>query len=86
MQSVAALSAGEVKLRPGTLYGALDRLAEQGMIVTDRDEAVDGRPRRYYRLTDDGAAALATQAERLRRNAAAAGTGLTRRRLALGGI
>jgi DNA-binding PadR family transcriptional regulator len=86
IQSVAALSAGEVKPRPGTLYGALDRLAEQGLIVTDREEAVDGRLRRYYRLTDDGAAALATESERRRRNAAAAETQLTRRRTALGGI
>ncbi|GGN35310.1 hypothetical protein GCM10010109_59260 [Actinoplanes campanulatus] len=66
------LSEGEVKLRPGTLYGALDRLAEQGLIEVEREEAVEGRLRRYYRLTDDGASALATEAERLRRRAAAA--------------
>ena len=29
IQAVAALSGGDVKLRPGTLYGALDRLSEQ---------------------------------------------------------
>jgi DNA-binding PadR family transcriptional regulator len=33
---------------------------------------VDGRPRRYYRLTDGGAAALAAQVKRLRRNVDAA--------------
>ena len=59
-------------MRPGTLYGALDRLAEQSLIEVEREEAVDGRLRRYYRLTDSGARVLATEAERLRRRAAAA--------------
>ena len=72
VQSVADLSDGEVQLRPGTLYGALDRLDQQGLIAVDREEAVDGRQRRYYRLSDSGAAALTEQAERLRRRAAAA--------------
>ncbi|GIF20089.1 DNA-binding PadR family transcriptional regulator [Actinoplanes tereljensis] len=77
--SVAALSGGDVKLRAGTLYGALDRLAEQGHIEVDREEAVDGRLRRYYRLTDSGAGALSAEVERLRRNASAAETQLRRR-------
>ncbi|GAA3948584.1 PadR family transcriptional regulator [Amorphoplanes auranticolor] len=72
VQSVTALSDGEVKLRPGTLYGALDRLADQGLIAVEREEAVDGRLRRYYRLSDAGATALTEQAERLRRRAATA--------------
>jgi DNA-binding PadR family transcriptional regulator len=72
VQAVSALSDGEVTLRPGTLYGALDRLDQQGLIAVDREEPVDGRLRRYYRLTDGGAAALAEQAERLRRRVAAA--------------
>jgi DNA-binding PadR family transcriptional regulator len=77
--SVTTLSAGEVTLRPGTLYGALDRLADEGLIVVDHEEAVEGRLRRYYRLSDSGAAALATQAERLRRHATAAEAQLRRR-------
>jgi len=72
VQAVSALSGGEVTLRPGTLYGALDRLDQQGLIAVDREEPVDGRLRRYYRLSDGGAAALAEQAERLRRRVAAA--------------
>lgn len=79
IQSVTELSAGEVTLRAGTLYGALDRLTEQGLIAVDKQEAVDGRLRRYYRLTDSGAGALATQIERLRRNATAAETQLRHR-------
>ncbi|GLW35686.1 PadR family transcriptional regulator [Actinoplanes regularis] len=72
VQTVAELSDGEVKLRPGTLYGALDRLAEQGLIELDHEEAVEGRLRRYYRLTTNGTTALATEIERLQRHADAA--------------
>jgi len=43
-----------VRLQPGTLYGALTRLAEGGLIEATGDE---GR-RRPYLLTGDGAAAL----------------------------
>jgi DNA-binding PadR family transcriptional regulator len=86
IQSVAILSDNEVKLRPGTLYGALDRLADQGLVVVDREEAVDGRLRRYYRISESGAAALGVQAERLHRHATAAETQLRRRPgLATGG-
>ncbi len=79
IQSVMDLSGGEVKLRPGTLYGALDRLTEQGLITIDHEEAVEGRLRRYYRLSDTGAAVLAEQADRLRRHAAAAQSQLGKR-------
>ncbi|WP_249998271.1 PadR family transcriptional regulator [Actinoplanes sp. M2I2] len=79
IQSVEALSDGDVKLRPGTLYGALDRLAGQGLIAVDHEEAVDGRLRRYYRLTDTGTDLLAQEAERWRRRTAAAEAQLGRR-------
>lgn len=80
IRTVEELSHGEVVLRPGTLYGALDRLAEQGLVEVDREEAVEGRLRRYYRLTDSGAAALTAQVDRLRRHADAAETRLRRLR------
>lgn len=79
IQAVAQLSDGDVRLRAGTLYGALDRLTEQGLIEIDHEEAVDGRLRRYYRLSDSGAAALAVQAERLQRRAITAQNQLRRR-------
>ena len=79
IQAVDGLSGGAVKLRAGTLYGALDRLVEQELIVVDREEAVDGRLRRYYRLTDAGTGALTSEIERLRRNATAAEDQLRRR-------
>jgi PadR family transcriptional regulator, regulatory protein PadR len=60
---VAELSQGRVRLKIGSLYGVLDRLAADGMIEPDREEAHDGRLRRYYRLTRDGRRALAQEAE-----------------------
>ena len=60
---VAELSQGRVKLKIGSLYGVLDRLAADGLIEPDREEAHDGRLRRYYRLTEGGRQALAEEAE-----------------------
>ena len=60
---VAQLSQGRVRLKIGSLYGVLDRLATEGLIEADREEAHDGRLRRYYRLTRDGRRALAEEAE-----------------------
>lgn len=79
IQEVAELSGGRVTLRPGTLYGALDRLVDQGLVVADREEVVDGRLRRYYRLADEGAAVLEAEAARLTSNAAVAITRLRAR-------
>jgi DNA-binding PadR family transcriptional regulator len=69
IQTVSELSAGRVVLRAGTLYGAIDRLTGSGWIAVDREEIVDSRLRRYYRLTDEGAGVLADEAQRLRVNA-----------------
>jgi PadR family transcriptional regulator PadR len=69
IQQVAALSGGEVRLQAGTLYAALDRLVAEGLAEVDREETVDGRPRRYYRLTERGATTLAAETARLARNA-----------------
>lgn len=62
---VLELSNGRVQLSVGTLYGVLDRLATQGSVVRDRDETHQGRLRRYYRLTPQGADELAIEADRL---------------------
>jgi PadR family transcriptional regulator, regulatory protein PadR len=60
---VDGLSQGRVKLKIGSLYGVLDRLAAEGLIEADREEPHDGRLRRYYRLTSGGRRALAAEAE-----------------------
>jgi PadR family transcriptional regulator, regulatory protein PadR len=63
VREVAELSQERVKLKIGSLYGVLDRLAADGLIEPDREEAHDGRLRRYYRLTQDGRRALAEEAD-----------------------
>ncbi len=50
------------------------------MVTSDKEEIVDGRLRRYYRITDEGTQELAAEVGRLRANAAAAA-----RRLGLAG-
>jgi PadR family transcriptional regulator len=80
IQEVSRLSSGRVVLRPGTLYGALDRLSDQGLVAADREEIVDGRLRRYYRLTEEGAGLLHAEAQRLADNAAEARRRLGERR------
>jgi PadR family transcriptional regulator len=79
ISEVQEISDGRVKLRPGTLYTALDRLRADELIEVDREEIVDGRLRRYYRLTPAGAQRLSAEAARLQAHATAA---LTRLKLA----
>jgi PadR family transcriptional regulator PadR len=57
---VAELSGGRVRLKIGSLYGVLDRLAAEGLIEPDREEAHDGRLRRYYRLAREAELRAAT--------------------------
>jgi len=80
-QAVVELTGGQVSLQPGTLYAALDRLTAQGALEIDHEEIVDGRPRRYYRLTEDGAAALTAETERLAMKASTARRVLSGRRI-----
>lgn len=72
MRAVEQLSRGRINLKAGTLYAALDRLTEQGLIVVDREEATAGRLRRYYALSDDGRQRLEAEVERMRSNASVA--------------
>lgn len=63
MQEVESLTSGQTKLSPGTLYGAIQRLLEQGYI----EEVRSSEPRRrYYAITQDGRAAAEDEVERLR--------------------
>jgi DNA-binding PadR family transcriptional regulator len=56
MGKVAELSDGAVRMGPGTLYGTLGRLVDDGLIeeTTDRVVRNDGERRRYYTLTATG--------------------------------
>ena len=62
---IEEISEGRVRLQAGTLYAALDRLRDDGLIEVDREEIVDSRLRRYYRLTTTGAAILTEEVQRL---------------------
>ncbi|MGA2014029.1 MAG: PadR family transcriptional regulator [Solirubrobacteraceae bacterium] len=73
---VSGISGGRVRLRAGTLYAALDRLRADGLIEVEREEIVDSRLRRYYRLTPVGSERLTEEAARLRSNADVAMTRL----------
>jgi len=83
MADAERISGGVTRLQTGTLYMALDRLRSARLVEPDREEVADGRLRRYYRLTDEGAALLGAETERRRASAAVAAQRL-RARLAGG--
>lgn len=72
LQEVSSLSGGRVRLRPGSLYGALDRLVGESLVEPAGEEVVEGRRRQYFRLTEQGRAALGRVADRLADQAAQA--------------
>ena len=72
MTDAAQISGGRVRLRAGTLYAALNRLAVEGLVEVDREEIVDARLRRYYRLTPAGHQRLAAEVDRMSRHATVA--------------
>lgn len=65
IRRAAELSDNQVRLSTGTLYTALDRLCEAGLAEPHGEEVVDGRARRYYRITGAGRQAVRTEAERM---------------------
>ncbi|MEU6981165.1 PadR family transcriptional regulator [Streptomyces sp. NPDC046371] len=56
---------GRLRIAVGTLYGALDRMERAGLVAAGDEEIVDGRARRYYRITEDGNQALGREALRM---------------------
>jgi DNA-binding PadR family transcriptional regulator len=85
INDVIGISNGRIRLRAGTLYSALDRLCADGLVEVDREEIVDSRLRRYYRLTPGGSERLAEEAARLRASATVALTRLQARSGMVGG-
>jgi DNA-binding PadR family transcriptional regulator len=68
MQDVAALTGGQMKLVPGTLYRSIKKMLDDGLIeeAEERpDPALDDERRRYYRLTPFGERAAAAEIRRL---------------------
>ena len=68
MKEVESLSEGRVLLSTGTLYGAIKRLLDDGLIhrVPDPLTNSTGRKRKAYTLTDHGRRLLNAETERLK--------------------
>jgi DNA-binding PadR family transcriptional regulator len=62
MQDVEELSEGQLRLGPGTLYTAIKRLVEAGLIA---ECEADGERRRCYRLTRKGKTVASEEAQQL---------------------
>jgi len=74
-QDVEELSDGRMVLGPGTLYGSLVRMQEQGLIQEAKnpgDEGLHAGRRRYYRITPLGTEALRLESARLLKTATVA--------------
>jgi len=54
-------SQGYFKFKEGTLYPALHRLEESGLIRGEWQSLPNGRQRRYYRITEKGLRRLVTE-------------------------
>src|SRR5438552_13895687 len=68
MQDVAERTDGAVRLGPGTLYGTIKRMLQEGLIqeLDDRpDPDEDDARRRYYRITPRGRKVAAEEVSRL---------------------
>ncbi len=68
MKEVETRSEGRVRIGPGTLYEAIQRLVKNRLIEesTERPDAeMDDQRRRYYRLTDLGRRVLRAESDRL---------------------
>jgi DNA-binding PadR family transcriptional regulator len=75
LKEIERQSGGAVRPGTGTLYAALQRLTDEGLIAEAPDAADpdDDPRRRYYRLTSEGRAAAAAETRRLARLVQVAG-------------
>lgn len=70
MREVESMTDGEVTMGPGTLYGAVKKMVNAGLVEeTDErpDPEMDDERRRYYRVTGLGARVLEADTARLER-------------------
>ena len=68
MQDIADRTDGKIRLSPGTLYGSIKRMLEQGLITELRESQrpkQDDARRRYYRLTALGRKAVWDESKRM---------------------
>jgi DNA-binding PadR family transcriptional regulator len=65
LKEIEGMTGGRVRLRVGTLYAALDRLTDEGLVTVHAEAMVDGRLRRTYRVTGSGSSVLRAEAGRM---------------------
>ena len=67
MQYIKAVSENNVRLGPGTLYVAIKRLLEAGLVATaGKRQEKDKRVRKYYKLTEKGRKRLGLELAQLK--------------------
>jgi DNA-binding PadR family transcriptional regulator len=69
MQAIKEMTNGSESILPGTLYAALARMVDEGLVeerASSQEDASGGPPRRYYRRTAFGRAVARAESERLR--------------------
>ena len=69
MQAVGEMSEGREAILPGTLYAALARMVDEGLVEESEprnDDPSGGPARRYYQRTAFGRAVARAESERLR--------------------
>jgi DNA-binding PadR family transcriptional regulator len=66
MQEVAGRTGGKVRMSPGTLYGSIRKMLDDGLIEESfRAQPAGDERRRYYRITRFGRTVAAAEADRL---------------------
>lgn len=63
VQKVEALTGGEIKLSPGTMYGSLSKMEKDGLIQFVREE----EKRKIYQITPLGSQVLNLEMKRIDR-------------------
>lgn len=67
MQFAEEISEGKVKIGPGTLYGAINKLLKEKIILPWEDPTTDNDRRKCYTLTSLGKELLQLEYQRLTR-------------------
>jgi DNA-binding PadR family transcriptional regulator len=67
MLDIAERSDGKIKLSPGTLYGSIKQMLDEGFIeeIASRPARDEDERRRYYRLTREGREAARQEMARM---------------------
>ena len=69
MQAIAEMTDGREAILPGTLYAALSRMVDEGLVEESEprnDDPSGGPARRYYKRTAFGRSVARAESERLR--------------------